>query len=122
MVSDFGATEHIILPLTISNNTNENLSLNDNTRLTIGTICTVAILCILTGAMIVATLVGNSLVILAVLLVRKLKTHPANYLLVSLAVADFCVGLLVMPTALVDLLTEEWILGEAVCDLLNLFD
>lgn len=75
---------------------------------------TIAIICLLIGMMIVATLVGNSLVIMAVLLVRKLKTQPANYLFVSLAVADFCVGLLVMPIALIDLLTDRWILGEMV--------
>ncbi|KAL3982531.1 7 transmembrane receptor (rhodopsin family) protein [Acanthocheilonema viteae] len=76
---------------------------------------TVAIICLLIGLMIVATLVGNSLVIMAVLLVRKLKIQPANYLFVSLAVADFCVGLLVMPIALIDLLTDHWILGGVVC-------
>lgn len=77
---------------------------------------TIAIICLLIGVMIVATLVGNSLVIMAVLLVRKLKIQPANYLLVSLAVADFCVGLLVMPIALIDLLTDRWILGGLVRD------
>ncbi|VDK82443.1 unnamed protein product [Litomosoides sigmodontis] len=76
---------------------------------------TVAIICLLIGAMIVATLVGNSLVIMAVLSVRKLKMQPANYLFVSLAVADFCVGLLVMPIALIDLLTDRWILGGVAC-------
>uniref|UniRef100_A0A915PPK7 G-protein coupled receptors family 1 profile domain-containing protein n=1 Tax=Setaria digitata TaxID=48799 RepID=A0A915PPK7_9BILA len=76
---------------------------------------TTTIICLLIGVMIAATLVGNSLVIMAVLLVRKLKIQPANYLLVSLAVADFCVGLLVMPIALIDLLTDRWILGGMVC-------
>nr|CRZ23832.1 BMA-SER-7 [Brugia malayi] len=76
---------------------------------------TVAIICLLIGMIIVATLVGNSLVIMAVLLVRKLKIQPANYLFVSMAVADFCVGLFVMPIALIDLLTDRWILGGVVC-------
>uniref|UniRef100_A0A914RR12 G-protein coupled receptors family 1 profile domain-containing protein n=1 Tax=Parascaris equorum TaxID=6256 RepID=A0A914RR12_PAREQ len=49
---------------------------------------------------------------LAVLLVRKLK-QPANFLLVSLAFADFCVGLVVMPLALVDLIAEHWVLATA---------
>ncbi|VDO37652.1 unnamed protein product [Brugia timori] len=75
---------------------------------------TVAIICLLIGMIIVATLVGNSLVIMAVLLVRKLKIQPANYLFVSMAVADFCVGLFVMPIALIDLLTDRWILGGVV--------
>lgn len=62
-------------------------------------------------AMIAVTIVGNALVCLAVVLVRKLK-QPANFLIVSLAIADFLVGLLVMPLALVDLLFSEWPLGR----------
>ncbi|CAI5455215.1 unnamed protein product [Caenorhabditis angaria] len=69
-----------------------------------------AIICI----MIIMTTVGNALVCLAVLLVRKLK-HPQNFLLVSLAVADFFVGLLVMPLALVDLIFDNWPLGSYLC-------
>lgn len=75
---------------------------------------TTAIICLLIGSIIIAILVGNSLVIMAVLLVRKLKIQPGNYLFVSLAIADFCVGLLVMPIALIDLLNDRWILGGMV--------
>jgi hypothetical protein len=59
-------------------------------------ICTVCIL------IIVLTVIGNSLVVLAVTIVRKLHTedNANNYLLVSLAVSDFFVGTLVMPFAL----------------------
>lgn len=65
--------------------------------------------------MIVGTLVGNALVCLAVLLVRKLK-QPPNILLVSLAIADFSVGLFVMPIAALPLLFEQrWLLGRVVC-------
>lgn len=74
------------------------------------------LICVVTGAVILATLVGNALVILAVLLVRKLK-QPPNFLLVSLAVADFCVGLIVMPIALIKSLTDKWIMGEVICRL-----
>jgi hypothetical protein len=52
------------------------------------------------------------MVCLAVCLVRKLKQQPANLLLVSLAVADFCVGLIVMPIALIKIIHDEWLLGE----------
>uniref|UniRef100_A0A914VVI1 G-protein coupled receptors family 1 profile domain-containing protein n=1 Tax=Plectus sambesii TaxID=2011161 RepID=A0A914VVI1_9BILA len=72
------------------------------------------LLAVVVSVMIAGTLIGNVLVCLAVLLVRKLR-QPANYLLVSLAVADFCVGLFVMPVALVHLLTESWRLGDLVC-------
>uniref|UniRef100_A0A1I7TCS1 G_PROTEIN_RECEP_F1_2 domain-containing protein n=1 Tax=Caenorhabditis tropicalis TaxID=1561998 RepID=A0A1I7TCS1_9PELO len=70
-----------------------------------------ALLAIAILAMIIMTTVGNALVCLAVLLVRKLK-HPQNFLLVSLAVADFFVGLVVMPLALIDLLFDKWPLGR----------
>jgi hypothetical protein len=48
------------------------------------------------------TLVGNMLVILAVVIVRKLHTqdNANNFLIVSLAVSDFLVGVLAMPFAL----------------------
>ncbi|KAH7693318.1 Serotonin/octopamine receptor family protein 7 a [Aphelenchoides avenae] len=69
-------------------------------------------MCFLVTAMIIATVVGNAMVCLAVLLVRKLKQQPANLLLVSLAVADFCVGLLVMPPALVYIIEDRWVLGK----------
>jgi hypothetical protein len=61
--------------------------------------------------LIVITLVGNLMVCFAISLVRRLKSQPANLLLVSLALADFLVGLLVMPIALVNLLDDRWILG-----------
>ncbi|PAV76698.1 hypothetical protein WR25_22217 [Diploscapter pachys] len=65
---------------------------------------------------IVTTVVGNALVCLAVLLVRKLK-QPPNYLIVSLALADLFVGLVVMPLALADLLFDRWPLGGWMCQL-----
>ncbi|CAD5221741.1 unnamed protein product [Bursaphelenchus xylophilus] len=70
---------------------------------------------LLVVCMIIATLVGNIMVCLAVILVRKLKAQPANLLLVSLAVADFSVGLFVMPIALVVILEDKWILGRTIC-------
>ncbi|CAJ0953691.1 unnamed protein product, partial [Mesorhabditis belari] len=74
------------------------------------TMCGVAL------AMIACTLIGNALVCMAVLLVRKLR-QPANLLLVSLAVADFFVGLIVMPLALVDFIAPSWPLGLIGCQI-----
>ncbi|KAI1717538.1 7 transmembrane receptor (rhodopsin family) domain-containing protein [Ditylenchus destructor] len=90
---------------------------DDSTSLFVTHPIVAVLICILVIVLIVATVVGNCMVCLAVLMVRKLKSQPANLLLISLAVADCCVGLLVMPVALVNILDERWILGEVVCRL-----
>lgn len=74
-----------------------------------------------TGIMIVITAIGNMLVCLSVCLVRKLRRAP-NFLLVSLAVSDLCVALLVMPLALHYELAGDWRLGATVCDMWVAFD
>ncbi|KAI5101191.1 5-hydroxytryptamine receptor 2B [Silurus meridionalis] len=64
---------------------------------------------------ILPTIGGNILVILAVSLERKLQ-NATNYFLMSLAVADLLVGLLVMPIALVTVLyNSAWPLPEFLC-------
>ncbi|XP_022525844.2 5-hydroxytryptamine receptor 2B, partial [Astyanax mexicanus] len=64
---------------------------------------------------IIPTIGGNILVILAVSLERKLQ-NATNYFLMSLAVADLLVGLLVMPIALVTVLFNSgWPLPEFLC-------
>lgn len=56
---------------------------------------------------IIPTIGGNILVILAVSLERKLQ-NATNYFLMSLAVADLLVGLLVMPIALITVLYSKF--------------
>ncbi|XP_035503403.1 5-hydroxytryptamine receptor 2B isoform X2 [Scophthalmus maximus] len=64
---------------------------------------------------IIPTIGGNILVILAVSLERKLQ-NATNYFLMSLAVADLLVGLLVMPIALVTVFYNTgWPLPEFLC-------
>jgi hypothetical protein len=60
------------------------------------------IICMFCALMILATVIGNTLVILAVLIVKKLHTkdNANNYLIVSLAISDLLVGILVLPFAL----------------------
>lgn len=55
---------------------------------------------------IIPTIGGNILVIIAVSLERKLQ-NATNYFLMSLAVADLLVGLLVMPMALMSVLFSK---------------
>ncbi|XP_050432621.1 5-hydroxytryptamine receptor-like, partial [Adelges cooleyi] len=71
---------------------------------------------IILGAMILTTICGNALVIAAILLERNLQ-NVANYLIVSLAVADLMVACLVMPLGAVYELSRGWILGPELCDM-----
>lgn len=62
---------------------------------------------ILIVMVIIPTIGGNILVILAVSLEKKLQ-NATNYFLMSLAVADLLVGLLVMPIALITVLYGKY--------------
>ncbi|XP_030369574.1 5-hydroxytryptamine receptor 1 [Scaptodrosophila lebanonensis] len=70
---------------------------------------------------IIGTVVGNVLVCIAVCMVRKLR-RPCNYLLVSLALSDLCVAVLVMPMALLYEVLEKWNFGPLLCDIWVSFD
>lgn len=75
----------------------------------------------LLSAVIIGTIIGNVLVCVAVCLVRKLR-RPCNYLLVSLAVSDLCVAVLVMPSALLLEVLQGWKFGPVFCDIWVSFD
>ncbi|KAH9369400.1 hypothetical protein HPB48_007178 [Haemaphysalis longicornis] len=74
----------------------------------------VLVSCIL-GLIIVATVVGNVFVIVAIFMERNLRS-VGNYLVLSLGVADLMVACLVMPLAAVAEVSREWALGPALCD------
>uniref|UniRef100_A0A1I8NA04 G-protein coupled receptors family 1 profile domain-containing protein n=1 Tax=Musca domestica TaxID=7370 RepID=A0A1I8NA04_MUSDO len=61
-------------------------------------------------------ILGNVFVIAAIILERNLQ-NVANYLVVSLAVADLFVACLVMPLGAVYEISEGWILGPELCDI-----
>ncbi|KAF5892103.1 5-hydroxytryptamine receptor 2A-like, partial [Clarias magur] len=66
---------------------------------------------------VVITIAGNILVIMAVTLERKLQ-NATNYFLMSLAVADMLLGLLVMPVSMVTILYGySWPLPPILCPL-----
>ncbi|ETN85907.1 7 transmembrane receptor [Necator americanus] len=66
--------------------------------------------------LIMVVVFGNSLVIFAVLIDRKLKTVTTNKFIASLAVSDLLVGLVVMPLSLYyKLNNDEWTLGYTWC-------
>lgn len=64
----------------------------------------------------IVTLFGNVLVVVSVLDDRTLRT-VTNYFIVSLAVADIMVAVLVMPLGIyVELNGMQWELGDRLCD------
>lgn len=66
--------------------------------------------------MLVSMFLGNVFVIAAILLERNLQS-VANYLILSLAVADLLVAGLVMPLSAVYLVSDEWSMGPELCDM-----
>ncbi|KAL1403111.1 hypothetical protein pipiens_005805 [Culex pipiens pipiens] len=75
--------------------------------------CVVVILfCLL----IIVTVIGNTLVILSVITTRRLRT-VTNCFVMSLAVADWLVGIFVMPPAVAVHLLGTWPLGWILCDI-----
>ncbi|XP_055618139.1 5-hydroxytryptamine receptor 1A-alpha isoform X2 [Toxorhynchites rutilus septentrionalis] len=66
--------------------------------------------------LIVVTVIGNTLVILSVITTRRLRT-VTNCFVMSLAVADWLVGIFVMPPAVAVHLLGTWPLGWILCDI-----
>ena len=76
---------------------------------------------IFTSLLSLAIVIGNGLIIVSVAVVKKLR-QPANYLIVSLALSDFLVGLIVLPLTIVYDAGGEWIFGSMICDVHVSFD
>ncbi|KAH0624250.1 hypothetical protein JD844_007882 [Phrynosoma platyrhinos] len=96
----------------ISLDSKMNTSDNGSGQLASGTLRWAALLTLM---VIIPTIGGNILVILAVSLEKKLQ-YATNYFLMSLAVADLLVGLFVMPLALSTILSETpWPLPRDLC-------
>ncbi|NP_001232921.1 5-HT2 receptor [Aplysia californica] len=58
---------------------------------------------------------GNTLVILAISLEKRLQ-NVTNYFLLSLAVTDLLVSLIVMPFSIINVFTGRWLFGLLLCD------
>ncbi|CAG4973702.1 unnamed protein product [Colias eurytheme] len=72
----------------------------------------VIILCVL----IVITVIGNTLIISAVVTTKRLRT-VTNCFVTSLAAADLLVGIFVMPPAIAVHIRGKWELGWILCDI-----
>ncbi|KAH7724622.1 TAG-24 protein [Aphelenchoides avenae] len=60
---------------------------------------------------------GNLMVVLTVYFDNKLRSQRQNWLIVSLAIADLLVGLLVMPLTMTYEIIGVWVLGDILCEL-----
>ncbi|KAG5885962.1 hypothetical protein JTB14_026840 [Gonioctena quinquepunctata] len=87
----------------------------------LGDLILLGVLSIVLGLMILVTVIGNVFVIAAILLERNLQ-NVANYLIVSLAVADLMVACLVMPLGAVYVISNNWIMGPELCDMWTSID
>lgn len=68
------------------------------------------------------TIIGNLLVILSVIKVKKLRS-ATNYFITSLAFADCITGLLIMPLgAIYEILENHWIFSLYWCDIMRSID
>ena len=76
---------------------------------------------VILGTIILLAIVGNVFVMAAVILERNLRT-VANYLVISLAVADLMVATLDMPLAAVNEVSQRWFMGKIACDIWVSFD
>ena len=79
------------------------------------------ILGVLLGTIILMTILGNLLVMLAVLTNKKLQC-PTNYFILSLATTDFCLGCVVLPFSALNTLSSHWPLGYVFCNIFTSTD
>lgn len=80
------------------------------------TVQTSVLLTILVGFLILITVFGNVMVVIAVITSRALRA-PQNLFLVSLASADILVATLVMPFSLANELMDYWYFGKVWCEI-----
>ena len=76
---------------------------------------------IFTSVCICVTVIGNILVIMSVFTYRPLRNVP-NFFIVSLAVADLAVALLVMPFNVANFCVGYWVFGKIFCNMWLTFD
>ncbi|XP_033996211.1 alpha-1B adrenergic receptor-like [Trematomus bernacchii] len=67
------------------------------------------------GSFILFAIVGNILVILAVVCNRNLRT-PTNYFIINLALADLLLGSTVLPVSASLEILDHWVFGRVFCD------
>ncbi|GFS79592.1 muscarinic acetylcholine receptor DM1 [Nephila pilipes] len=79
------------------------------------------LIAIVAGFLSIITVIGNIMVMISFKMDKQLQTI-SNYFLLSLAVADFSIGLISMPLFTMYILIGTWPLGDFVCDSWLAFD
>lgn len=77
---------------------------------------TIIIASIIVTVLMIVIVVGNMLVIIAIATEKALK-NIQNWFIASLAVADFFLGLVIMPFSLANELMGYWVFGSWWCDI-----
>ncbi|XP_069815752.1 histamine H3 receptor-like [Dendropsophus ebraccatus] len=76
----------------------------------------VAVITVLISLLIVITVLGNILVMLAFILDKRLRTQ-SNFFLLNLAICDFLLGAVAIPLYIPYMLTGKWLFGKFLCKL-----
>jgi len=72
----------------------------------------------LTVPLFILTVVGNGIILITIIFQARLLSSNCNYFILSLASADFFVGILVMPHMILFTANKngQWLHGQIVCD------
>ncbi|XP_006812700.1 5-hydroxytryptamine receptor 1A-alpha-like [Saccoglossus kowalevskii] len=99
------------------------VSLADNLDTTVPVVYTTGIVvALILSFFIVITVCGQLLVILAIITEKALRT-PSNYCIISLALTDLILAVIVMPIAmLMEIWGGVWFFGKHFCDVFIFFD
>uniref|UniRef100_A0A8C5PHF3 G-protein coupled receptors family 1 profile domain-containing protein n=1 Tax=Leptobrachium leishanense TaxID=445787 RepID=A0A8C5PHF3_9ANUR len=78
-------------------------------------------ICVIMFVCIVMTVMGNLMVIVSVSHFKQLHT-PTNFLILSLAITDFLLGLIIMPYSMARSITSCWYFGDLFCTVHSCLD